>query len=125
MFRCPHCKNLGVSALSKLISAPWAPAQCNHCGGKSSEPIKPTQTLRGISFIAVVGATWASFVYASWILLLICILVLTLAFIGIQILVPLEPLSGSDVEEGKSRRTLQVALLLFVGFLMAGLGFLL
>ena len=125
MFRCPHCTKHGVSAIGKLIAAPWAPAKCRLCGGKSSEPIHPTQNLRGICFIAIVVAIWASLTYSSWIPLGIFLCATPVAFAGIHIWVPLQPLSEPDVQASKSRRSLDVAILLFVVSLLAGLGYLL
>lgn len=125
MHRCPHCTKPGVSILGKLIAAPWAPAECAVCGGKSSEPIGPTQALRGSGFIALAAASWASLAYGTWMYLLICILGLTLGFVAIHAWVPLMPLSGPEARKESGRRTLQVAILMFLALLLAGTGLLL
>ena len=125
MFRCPHCTGQGVSAIGKLIAAPWAPATCRLCGGKCSESILPTQILRGTGFVATVMAAWASLAYSSWIPILASTGVVLLAFVALQIWAPLQPLSGAQVNARKSGRRAQVALLLIFGSLLAGLGYVL
>lgn len=32
MLRCPHCHELGIPVLAKLLSDPGAPAHCHLCG---------------------------------------------------------------------------------------------
>ena len=121
MYRCPHCKGHGVSAIGKLIAAPWAPATCRLCAGKSSESIYPTQVLRGAGFITTSLAAWASAVYSSWLPLLGCIGLLILAFGAIQLWAPLLPIAATQVQASKRGRIAQIVLLLIVGALLAGL----
>lgn len=125
MYRCPHCKDCGVSAIGKLIAAPWAPATCKLCGGKSSEPVHPTQVLRSAGFIATILAAWASVVYSSWIPLLACIGFLILALGAIQAWVPLLPLAATQIQASRRGRTAQIVVLLIVGVFLAGLGYVL
>jgi hypothetical protein len=122
MYRCPHCKGHGVSAIGKLIAAPWAPATCRLCAGKSSESICPTQALRGAGFITTIFAAWASAFYSSWLPLLGCIGLLILAFGVIQVCVPLLPVVATQVQSNKRGRSAQIVFLLIVGALLAGLG---
>ena len=123
MFRCPHCTGQGVSAIGKLIASPWAPATCKLCAGKCSESILPTQILRGTGFIATIIAALASLIYSSWIPILASTSLVFLAFGALQIWAPLQPLSGAQFQARKSGRRMQVALLLIVGSLLAGLGY--
>lgn len=125
MYRCPHCKAYGVSAIGKLFAAPWAPATCKLCAGKSSEPIYPTQALRATGFIATVLAAWASAVYSSWMPLLGCIGFLILAFGAIHVWAPLLPVAATRVQASRRGRRAQIAVLLIVGALLAGLGYIL
>ena len=123
MYRCPHCTGHGVSAIGKFVAAPWAPATCNLCNGKSSEPIYPTQVLRGTGFIATILAAWASAAYSNWMPLLACIGLLLLAFGAIQVWAPLLPITAAQAQASRRGRSAQLALLLIVGALLVGLGY--
>ena len=35
MYRCPHCRQEGISTLQKLCSVSFAPAICTQCGGRA------------------------------------------------------------------------------------------
>ena len=68
MLCCPHCHQLGIGALNKLISSEAMPARCRACGRYSALTSFPSRLLGQMVFPALIVVGFVAFGGESWLL---------------------------------------------------------
>ena len=99
-FRCPHCKNNGISAFSKLGAHSLGPARCSNCGCHSVEPIQWQRAKK--SLWAITGlSVFVSVLVVSLLPVLIGLSANVMLSLATLFTVNLRPITNTEVRSGQ------------------------
>jgi hypothetical protein len=112
-FKCPHCSEKAVSALSKYRSYEVSPAVCDSCGKFSAEPTW-INTVSSIAWTtALIVLPIIAFIGGSWMPIIIGFTLLFFSEVIIFLTMPLRPLTEGTVK--RARWEIVIILLLISG----------